>query len=80
MQDLKYKFLKLAGLMSDRSPSKNMDPNGGLDYAELKKRENDRQLQMIDAKIAQLEQSEDPNSLQSLNFWKSKRSELTSQD
>jgi hypothetical protein len=57
-----------------------MDPNGGLDYAELKKRENDRQLEMINAKISQLEQSDDPNSVQSLNFWKSKRSELTGED
>lgn len=43
----------------------------GTEHPELK--EKNRMQQLIDSKIEQLEQSDDPNSLESLNYWKEKR-------
>lgn len=46
----------------------------GQEHPELAKKR--QMLQRIDDNIAQLEESDDPNALESLNFWKRKRSEL----
>jgi hypothetical protein len=46
----------------------------GTEHPELK--EKRRMKMLIDAKIQQLEQSDEPNSLESLNFWKQKRDSL----
>lgn len=46
----------------------------GAEHPELQKK---RQMQMlIDTKISQLEESDDPNALESLNYWKQKKQEL----
>lgn len=63
------------GLMQDRKPDKT-SPNGGLDDRQIAREDVSRQLSIIDAKIAHLEESDDPNALESLNFWKAKRLEL----
>lgn len=55
------------------SPERN-EALTGTEHPDLQKK---RQMQMlIDAKIAQLEGSDDPNALESLNFWKQKRNSL----
>ena len=46
----------------------------GSEHPELK--EKRRMKMLMDAKIRQLEQSDDPNALESLNFWREKREEL----
>lgn len=68
------KFLKLMAAMSEK---KQQSANPGVDSGLEAAREKERQLVIIDDKIAQLEQSEDPNALESLSFWKQKRSEIT---
>lgn len=46
----------------------------GTEHPELKDK---RKMQiLIDNKIAELEQSDDPTALDTLNFWKQKREEL----
>jgi len=76
------KFRKLLGLIKNKQApeAKLADPNAGLDANSIKQEDAQRQIQMIDAKIAQLEESQDPNALESLNFWKNKRAELSSVD
>jgi hypothetical protein len=47
----------------------------GTEHPELQ--ENRRMKMLIDAKINELEGSDDPNALDSLNFWKQKRDRLS---
>lgn len=55
------------------SPERN-EALTGSEHPELQKK---RQMQMlIDDKIAQLEGSDDPNALESLNYWRQKKQEL----
>lgn len=55
------------------SPERN-EALTGTEHPELQKK---RQMQtLIDSKIAQLEESGDPNALESLNFWKQKKKDL----
>lgn len=55
------------------SPARN-EALTGAEHPDLQKK---RQMQMlIDDKISQLEGSDDPNALESLNFWKQKKQEL----
>lgn len=46
----------------------------GTEHPELK--EKRRMKMLIDSKIAQIEQSDDPIAMESLNFWKQKLAEL----
>lgn len=46
----------------------------GMEHPDLNKKR--QMLMLLDSKIAQLEQSDDPNALESLNFWKQKKAEL----
>lgn len=49
----------------------------GTEHPDLQQK---RRMQMlIDAKISQLEGSDDPNALESLNFWKQKRDSLAAE-
>lgn len=56
------------------SPEQN-EAITGEEHPEL---QQNRQIQkLIDLKISQLENSDDPNALESLNFWKQKRDSLS---
>jgi hypothetical protein len=68
----KSKFTKLFSTMGEKTPVANK----GIDDKMLQNRELQNQLQMIDDKIAQLEESDDPNALESINFWKQRRAKL----
>lgn len=85
-RSLRYsKLMKSMGLPEQSEPvtpeldQQTMSPQKiealtGTEHPELAK---NRKLKMlIDAKIAELEQSEDPNALESLNFWKQKQSKF----
>jgi len=69
------KSLRFAKLMPQMGQPKQL-ANPQIDDNTAKRLEMDNKLAMIDQKIAQLEQSEDPNALESLNFWKNKRAEM----
>ncbi len=51
--------------------------NPGIDDRMAARLNKEPQLQAIDAKIAEIEASDDPNVLQTLEYWKQKRSELS---
>ena len=69
------KSLRFAKLMSTMGGPKAM-ASPGIDDSMAKNMELERQIQLIDDKIAQLEDSDDPNALESLNYWKQKRDSL----
>lgn len=66
------KFTKLMASMNAGTPVSNQ----GVDDQMIKNKELQKQLSMIDQKIAQLEESDDPNALESITFWKNRRAEL----
>lgn len=66
------KFVKLMQSMSQGKQQANL----GTDDNTAARLEKERQLAMIDEKIAQLEQSNDPNALESLTFWQSQRAKI----
>jgi hypothetical protein len=85
-KSLRYaKLMKAMGLPEQQEPvrptqeSETMAPERiealtGTEHPDLQQK---RRMQMlIDAKISQLEGSDDPNALESLNFWKQKRDSL----
>jgi hypothetical protein len=85
-KNLRYaKLMKAMGLPEQQAPvrptqeSETMAPERiealtGTEHPDLQQK---RRMQMlIDAKISQLEGSDDPNALESLNFWKQKRDSL----
>lgn len=85
-RSLRYaKLMKAMGVPGEQEPvrpapeAEQMAPQRiealtGTEYPELQQK---RRMQMlIDAKISQLEESDDPNALESLNFWKQKRDSL----
>lgn len=73
MSDIKMRFAKLMSTMGNAKTQSNP----GLDDQKVKDSEKERQLAVIDDKITQLENSKDPNSLDSLNFWKKQRAKLS---
>lgn len=72
MKDNKQRFAKLMSALGGKKPLANPGIDKELDNGNKK----EAQLQMIDAKIAELEESDDPNALESLNFWKQRRMKL----
>lgn len=66
------RFAKLLAAMG----GKKSLGNPGVDDSLAKKQKTQTQLDIIDQKIAELEDSDDPNALESLNFWKSKRDKI----
>lgn len=69
------RFAKLFSTMGQPTPQSNP----GIDDKMIENKDLQNKLQMIDAKIAELEQSDDPNALESLNFWKAHRAQLAGQ-
>ncbi len=67
--------LRFAKLLASMGQPKEVS-NKGLDDKILKSQELQRHLQAIDDKIAQLEESDDPNALESINFWRQRRSQI----
>lgn len=61
------------GDVNPMSPQK-IEALTGTEHPELQ--EKRRMKMLIDAKINQLQESDDPNALESLNFWKQKRDAL----
>lgn len=53
---------------------KKIEALTGSEHPELK--EQRRMKMLIDSKISQLEESDDPNALETLNFWKQRRAQL----
>lgn len=68
------KFVRLMSAMG--SPKESSNPK--VDEETSKRLEKERQLSILDEKIAQLEESDDPNALESINFWKKKKEQLLS--
>lgn len=66
---------RFAKLMSTMGGQKEV-ANPGIDNRNVEFEDKARELQAIDDKISQLESSDDPNSLESLNFWKQHRDRL----
>lgn len=81
------KLMQSMGISNDSERASKKTPNEripispdkfqaltGTAHSESKDKSQIKML--IDSKIAQLEQSDDPIALESLNFWKQKRDEL----
>lgn len=73
MNDMKMRFAKLMSTMGNAK----VQVNPGIDDQATANFEKEKQLALIDDKIAQLENSQDPHSLDSLNFWKQQRHKLS---
>jgi hypothetical protein len=87
-RSLRYaKLMKAMGMPEEKEPVRKIPEERipvapekfealtGTAHPELD--EKRRMQMMIDAKISQLEESDDPNALESLNFWKQRRNQLT---
>ena len=68
---------RFAKLMAQLGPQKQQS-NPGVDNKLQQSQDVERQLAQIDQKIEELQASNDPNSLESLNFWKQQREKLSS--
>lgn len=68
----KMRFAKLMSTMGAPKQQSNL----GIDDKAVENAELERKLALIDDKIAQLEESDDPNALESLNFWKAQRNSI----
>lgn len=86
-RSLRYaKLMKTMGIPEEQEPVRQIPDQSvpvapekfealtGTEHPELKDKR--RMKMLIDSKISQLEQSDDPIALESLNFWKQKRDEL----
>lgn len=73
MNDKSLRFAKLMSTMG--APKQAANP--GIDDQMAKRLERERQVQLINDKIMQLEESDDPNALDSLNFWKSQLAKIS---
>lgn len=62
--------------MGAMTPDRN-EALTGMEHPELQKKR--QMISIIDSKIAQIEESGDPMAMESLNFWKQKRDELSAE-
>lgn len=68
------KFVRLMSAMG--SPKESANPL--IDDETSSRLKKEQELAKIDDKITQLEESDDPNALESINFWKKRKEQLLS--
>lgn len=76
MEDNRMRFAKLMTALGKQNQPKALS-NPDIDEVTAKRLKQEQELALIDDKISQLEESSDPNALESLNFWKKRRSQLS---
>lgn len=68
------KFVRLMSAMGSPKESANLL----IDDETSSRLKKEQELAKIDDKITQLEESDDPNALESINFWKKRKEQLLS--